>query len=169
MGIQWPATPSTGIFSPAPNRSSGEYGPLLVSGNYLYAAQAGPFWKVYDITTGALVSSGLGPLWFGDAFTKIGNNAYEIFAVDGGVGELNASYGNRINGSFILAPATPTGDRGIAASGNGVGLSQEALFALPAADRMARIAAAEKSLLAAGADVVIDTVAQLMTALRSAT
>jgi phosphonoacetaldehyde hydrolase len=57
---------------------------------------------------------------------------------------------------------------GIAASGNGVGLSQEALFALPAADRMARIAAAKKSLLAAGADVVIDTVAQLMIALRSA-
>jgi hypothetical protein len=53
LGIQWPATPSTGIFSPAPNGSSGEYGPLLVSGNYLYAAQAGPFWKVYDITTGA--------------------------------------------------------------------------------------------------------------------
>jgi hypothetical protein len=41
-----------------------------------------------------------------------------MFAVDGEVGELNASYGNRINGSFILAPATPTGDRGIAASGN---------------------------------------------------
>jgi phosphonoacetaldehyde hydrolase len=57
---------------------------------------------------------------------------------------------------------------GIAASGNGVGLSQEALFALPAADRTARIAAAENSLLAAGADVVIDTVAQLMAALRSA-
>jgi phosphonoacetaldehyde hydrolase len=57
---------------------------------------------------------------------------------------------------------------GIAASGNGVGLSQEALFALPAADRTARIAAAEKSLLAAGAHVVIDTVAQLMAALRSA-
>jgi phosphonoacetaldehyde hydrolase len=57
---------------------------------------------------------------------------------------------------------------GIAASGNGVGLSQEALFALPAADRTARIAAAEISLLAAGADVVIDTVAQLMAALRSA-
>jgi hypothetical protein len=118
LGIQWPATPSTGIFSPAPNGSSGEYGPLLVSGNYLYAAQAGPYWKVYDITTGALVSSGLGPLWFGDAFTIIGNTAFDMFAVDGGVGELNASYGNRINGSFILAPTTPTGDCGIAASGN---------------------------------------------------
>jgi phosphonoacetaldehyde hydrolase len=57
---------------------------------------------------------------------------------------------------------------GIAASGNGVGLSQKALFALPAAERAARIGAAGKSLLAAGADVVIDTVAELTAALRSA-
>jgi phosphonoacetaldehyde hydrolase len=57
---------------------------------------------------------------------------------------------------------------GIAASGNGVGLSQEALLALPAAERRTRIAAAEKSLLAAGADAVIDTVAQLIAVLRSA-
>ena len=57
---------------------------------------------------------------------------------------------------------------GIAASGNGVGLSEEAFLALPAAERRARIAAAEKSLLAAGADVVIETVAQLIAALRSA-
>jgi len=40
---------------------------------------------------------------------------------------------------------------GITASGNGVGLSQQALSALPAADRAVRIAAAEKSLLGAGA------------------
>jgi phosphonoacetaldehyde hydrolase len=58
---------------------------------------------------------------------------------------------------------------GIAASGNGVGLSQQGLSALSAAERVARIGAAEKSLLAAGADVVIDTVAQLQAALRSAT
>jgi phosphonoacetaldehyde hydrolase len=51
---------------------------------------------------------------------------------------------------------------GIAASGNGVGLSQEALQALPAGDRAARIAAAGKSLLAAGADVVIESIAQLI-------
>jgi phosphonoacetaldehyde hydrolase len=57
---------------------------------------------------------------------------------------------------------------GIAASGNGVGLSQKALSALPAAERAARTGAAGKSLLAAGADVVIDTVAELMAALRSA-
>jgi phosphonoacetaldehyde hydrolase len=57
---------------------------------------------------------------------------------------------------------------GIAASGNGVGLSQEALLALPAAERRARIAVAEKSLLAAGADAVIDTVAHLIAVLRSA-
>ena len=58
---------------------------------------------------------------------------------------------------------------GVTASGNGVGLSQQALSALPAADRAARIAAAEKSLLAAGADVTIDTIAQLLAVLRSAT
>jgi phosphonoacetaldehyde hydrolase len=57
---------------------------------------------------------------------------------------------------------------GITASGNGVGLSQQALSALPAADRAARIAAAEKSLLAAGADVTIDTIAQLISVLRFA-
>jgi phosphonoacetaldehyde hydrolase len=57
---------------------------------------------------------------------------------------------------------------GITASGNGVGLSEQALSALPAADRAARIAAAEKSLLAAGADVTIDTIAQLISVLRSA-
>lgn len=56
---------------------------------------------------------------------------------------------------------------GIAASGNGVGLSQQGLAALAAADRTALIARAQKSLLAAGADVVIDTVAQLPAALRS--
>jgi phosphonoacetaldehyde hydrolase len=51
---------------------------------------------------------------------------------------------------------------GLAASGNGVGLSQEALRALPAAERAARIAAAGRSLLAAGADVVIDSIAELV-------
>jgi phosphonoacetaldehyde hydrolase len=58
---------------------------------------------------------------------------------------------------------------GITASGNGVGLSQEALSALPVADRAARIAAADRLLLAAGADVTIDTIAGLLSALRSAT
>jgi phosphonoacetaldehyde hydrolase len=57
---------------------------------------------------------------------------------------------------------------GVAASGNGIGLSAEALAALPADDRAARIAAAETSLLAAGADIVIATVAELVPALRSA-
>jgi len=51
---------------------------------------------------------------------------------------------------------------GVAASGNGVGLSAEALEALPATDRAARIAAAERSLIAAGADVVIGSVAELI-------
>ena len=57
---------------------------------------------------------------------------------------------------------------GISASGNEVGLSQDALLALPAAVRAARIAAAEASLRAAGADVVIETVAQLIAVLQSA-
>ncbi|HEX2818135.1 MAG TPA: phosphonoacetaldehyde hydrolase [Phenylobacterium sp.] len=50
---------------------------------------------------------------------------------------------------------------GVAASGNSVGLSLEAFQALDAADRERRLAAARASLLAAGADVVIDTVADL--------
>jgi phosphonoacetaldehyde hydrolase len=57
---------------------------------------------------------------------------------------------------------------GISASGNEVGLSRDALLGLPVADRVARIAAAESSLRAAGADAVIETVAQLIPALESA-
>ena len=57
---------------------------------------------------------------------------------------------------------------GVAASGNCIGLSQEAWRSLPAAERTARLAAAERSLLAAGADVVIESVAQLVPLLRSA-
>jgi phosphonoacetaldehyde hydrolase len=56
---------------------------------------------------------------------------------------------------------------GISASGNQVGLSQAALHALPAPERVARIKAAERSLRAAGADVVIETVAQLEAVLSS--
>jgi phosphonoacetaldehyde hydrolase len=54
---------------------------------------------------------------------------------------------------------------GVAASGNGVGLSAEALAALPAAERAARIARSAKALYAAGADRVVDSVADLLTAL----
>ena len=54
---------------------------------------------------------------------------------------------------------------GLAASGNGVGLSAEELAALPAADRTERIARARTALYAAGADVVIDSVAYLIGAL----
>ena len=57
---------------------------------------------------------------------------------------------------------------GISASGNEVGLSRAALLALPAADRSARIAAAETRLHGAGADVVIETIAQLIPMLQSA-
>lgn len=56
---------------------------------------------------------------------------------------------------------------GVAASGNGVGLSQDAFQALPAGERAARVAAAGKSLLAAGADVVIETVALLVPVLHN--
>lgn len=57
---------------------------------------------------------------------------------------------------------------GISASGNELGLSCEALLSLPAAVRAARVAAAENRLRDAGADVVIETIAQLIPALQSA-
>jgi phosphonoacetaldehyde hydrolase len=57
---------------------------------------------------------------------------------------------------------------GISASGNEVGLSRDALLGLPVADRVARIGHAETSLRAAGADLVIETVAQLIVTLQSA-
>jgi phosphonoacetaldehyde hydrolase len=55
---------------------------------------------------------------------------------------------------------------GVAASGNGVGMSFEAWLALSAAERAARIGPVEKSLLAAGADVVIETIACLIPLLK---
>jgi phosphonoacetaldehyde hydrolase len=54
---------------------------------------------------------------------------------------------------------------GVAASGNGVGLSLQELEALPATDRRARITRAAEALLNAGAHAVIDTVADLPRAL----
>ena len=50
---------------------------------------------------------------------------------------------------------------GVAASGNAVGLSLSAFRALDPADRDARVATARTALMAAGADLVIDTVADL--------
>lgn len=50
---------------------------------------------------------------------------------------------------------------GLAASGNGVGLDHDALLALPADERKQRIDAAAVDLRAAGADYVIDSVADL--------
>jgi phosphonoacetaldehyde hydrolase len=50
---------------------------------------------------------------------------------------------------------------GVAASGNGVGLSLAEYGALDEADRRARVAAAAERLKAAGADFVIDTVADI--------
>ncbi len=54
---------------------------------------------------------------------------------------------------------------GIAASGNGIGLSQEAFAALEPAERTARVAAVAERLRAAGADLIIETVADLVPAL----
>ena len=55
---------------------------------------------------------------------------------------------------------------GLAASGNGLGLSLEAFEALDAGEREARLAPVRASLKAAGADLVIDTVADLIPALQ---
>jgi phosphonoacetaldehyde hydrolase len=57
---------------------------------------------------------------------------------------------------------------GISASGNGVGMSQAALAALSPPERAARVGAASDALLAAGADDVIGTIAELVPALRAA-
>ena len=54
---------------------------------------------------------------------------------------------------------------GVAASGNGVGLGLAAYRALDDADRQARVSAAGRSLLDAGAHLVVDTVAELPEAL----
>ena len=54
---------------------------------------------------------------------------------------------------------------GLAASGNGVGLSLEDYRALPEPDRLRRVVAAAQQLKAAGADYVIDTVADIRPAL----
>jgi phosphonoacetaldehyde hydrolase len=51
---------------------------------------------------------------------------------------------------------------GISASGNGVGLTADALARLPEDERRARIDAASAQLREAGADFVIDDVSQLM-------
>jgi len=57
---------------------------------------------------------------------------------------------------------------GVSASGNGVGLSRAAFAALAPADRQARLAAVERKLKAAGADLVVETVADLVRGLEGA-
>jgi phosphonoacetaldehyde hydrolase len=54
---------------------------------------------------------------------------------------------------------------GVSASGNGIGLSRSEFAALDPAERGRRLASAEASLKAAGADLVIETVADLIPAL----
>jgi phosphonoacetaldehyde hydrolase len=54
------------------------------------------------------------------------------------------------------------------ASGNALGLSLETLQAMPESERTARLAAAREALLAAGADLAIDSVADLLPGLESA-
>ena len=56
---------------------------------------------------------------------------------------------------------------GLAASGNSIGLTEEALAALPAEDRAQRLGFARQSLVAAGADVVIDSIADLISVIDS--
>jgi len=57
---------------------------------------------------------------------------------------------------------------GLAASGNGVGLSAAELAALPATERAERVGRSRAALYAAGADIVIDSVADLIGALENA-
>jgi phosphonoacetaldehyde hydrolase len=54
---------------------------------------------------------------------------------------------------------------GVAASGNALGLSLDALQALSSHERAGRVAVARNALLGAGADLVIDSVADLIPAL----
>jgi phosphonoacetaldehyde hydrolase len=56
---------------------------------------------------------------------------------------------------------------GISASGNGIGLSRAMFAALDPAERRARLAEVEDRLMAAGADVVIESVADLIPALQA--
>lgn len=55
---------------------------------------------------------------------------------------------------------------GVAASGNAIGLDHRSFLALDESERLIRLAAARTELIAAGADAVIDTVADLPAALR---
>jgi phosphonoacetaldehyde hydrolase len=54
---------------------------------------------------------------------------------------------------------------GLSASGNGVGLGQEALASLPSGERAARVATSAKALRDAGGHYVVDTIAELGPAL----
>jgi len=56
---------------------------------------------------------------------------------------------------------------GLAASGNGIGLSLEAYQELDPADRKERLTKVRASLMAAGADLVIDSVADLIEAMQN--
>lgn len=56
---------------------------------------------------------------------------------------------------------------GLAASGNGIGLSLEAYRALDPVDREGRLSKVRASLMAAGADLVIDSVADLIEAMQN--
>jgi hypothetical protein len=122
-GIQWPATPSTAIFSPAPNGTSGAYGPLLASGNYLYVGTGSGGWKAYDIVARIVVGTGFGNPLYGSAFTVLGNYAYEM-SEGGGVVQLFAANGQRVANSIRVTFTPPAGTTpspmqcGIAASGN---------------------------------------------------
>lgn len=55
---------------------------------------------------------------------------------------------------------------GFSASGNGMGLDQEAYLALPEAERRARLAESEAALRAAGADYVVEDISHLLPVVR---
>jgi phosphonoacetaldehyde hydrolase len=97
------------------------------------------------------------PLMIYKACAELGvwplSRVVKVDDTEGGVAEGRAA------GCFTVA---------VSASGNEIGLSKEAFLALPAAERAARLAAAEKALLAAGADVVIESVAELIPVLKNA-
>ena len=84
----------------------------------------------------ALVELGVWPAW---ACVKVDDATV-------GIGEGRAA------GSWTV---------GVAASGNGVGLTYDELLSLPAGDRVRRVGAARTALETAGADYVIDSVADL--------
>jgi phosphonoacetaldehyde hydrolase len=122
----------------------------------LRAAAAQGYVPEHLVCSGETPTGRPSPLMIYKACAELGvwplSRVVKVDDTEGGVAEGRAA------GCFTV---------GVAASGNGVGLSPEALHALPAVERAARVAAAGNALLAAGADVVIGSVAQLIDVLQA--